>query len=117
MCVRLYGSLLVWLHGVPMLCVHACGERERERERDVWSVKSRGCAMGSWRLSAGRERGVITFSIGAEYSRIHNSDIAASRPLLACPIFHNNLGRVCGSRSVHVNKLFYDSSFELLYEE
>jgi len=25
--------------------------RERERERDVWSVKSRGYAMGSWRLS------------------------------------------------------------------
>jgi len=31
-------------------------ERERERERDLWSVKSRGCAMGSWRLNAERER-------------------------------------------------------------
>ena len=29
-------------------------KEERERERDVWSVKSRGCAMGSGRLSAGR---------------------------------------------------------------
>ena len=29
---------------------------ERERERDVWSVKSRGCAMGSWRLSTERAR-------------------------------------------------------------
>jgi len=29
---------------------------KRARERDVWSVKSRGYAMGSWRLSVEKER-------------------------------------------------------------
>ena len=39
----------------------------RERERNVWSVKSRGYAMGSWRLSTGRrENGLLVPQCGEE---------------------------------------------------